>query len=485
MHSAGAYPGSIAANVQPNVPLNVLPPAPSRLAGKLSAQEPPISDWDSYFITSGVQPARRRAALTRHFRYKMIPWMEAGDPLAHFGVDMMHLSQEHPPIEAAVLEVSAVQLSLTQDAPGTGDGWGQGEYASVNRQIQTLDGPLRRTGEAVLSLDRFFRFGPSRWREHSMYEMDEVTGDVSAFTVEEPMQTLCKLHSRIGEYSSSSFFLFLFSSFSFSSSSSSSSSSIARWRENVITSTNSAADLASSIILRKPPLTSTSFYSPSGIVDAWETKSPKVAYDQALYYLTISLHFIHDGTQPLPYPFLHDPRNPSIQSLISHSTLSSKWLALWKSCQTWRERRPLPLRPIVEVGNMEAGRIDSMALASFPIHLYTSALAIQANVVYHMTSLLLLAHKPRLLKLSGYPHHLTSQSFHVQGIAGIATTNEFAEQWDPILVAALLHIARDMTHQSQQMALRRCFHSIRVGTGINLDRELNDLEAHWSVGRAF
>jgi hypothetical protein len=141
------------------------------------------------------------------------------------------------------------------------------------------------------------------------------------------------------------------------------------------------------------------------------------------------------------------------------------------------------MQPILDIGNIEAGRIDTRADASFPIQLYTNALGMQANIAYHMSSLLLLMGKPRLLKLSGYPLSTTSQSWHVQTIAGIASTNDFAEQWDPITIAALLFTARDMTHPSQQNALRVCFQKIRAGTGIRLDQELSELQALWNVGR--
>lgn len=141
------------------------------------------------------------------------------------------------------------------------------------------------------------------------------------------------------------------------------------------------------------------------------------------------------------------------------------------------------MRPILDIGNIEAGQIDTRADASFPIQLYTNALAIQANVMYHITSLLLLVKKPRLLKLSGYQLYSTSQSWHVQNIAGIACTNDFAEQWDPILIATLLYIARDMTHPSQQNALRTCFQKVKASTGLKLDQELAELQSQWNVGR--
>lgn len=132
--------------------------------------------------------------------------------------------------------------------------------------------------------------------------------------------------------------------------------------------------------------------------------------------------------------------------------------------------------------------------SSFPIHLFTSGLAMQANIAYHITSLLLLAHKPRLLKLAGEPHRQpqavaataasSSQALHVQSVAGIAARNDFPEQWDPVTVGALLYVARDMTHPAQQQALEACFSRVKASTGIALDEELVELREGWAAARS-
>lgn len=110
-------------------------------------------------------------------------------------------------------------------------------------------------------------------------------------------------------------------------------------------------------------------------------------------------------------------------------------------------------------------------------------MALVANAVYHITSLLLLAHKPRLLKSLPGPRCLTSHIWHAQSIAGIAASNDSLEQWDPILVAGLLLIAREMTHESQQTVLLERLRRITATTGINLERETEALQSVWRIAR--
>lgn len=139
------------------------------------------------------------------------------------------------------------------------------------------------------------------------------------------------------------------------------------------------------------------------------------------------------------------------------------------------------MQSLVDVGSIEMSQIDPMNLASFPIHLYSSAIAVQAATFYHMTALLLLQHKPRLLNIPGRRQHLTSPNWHARAIAGIATSNEFTEQWDPIVIASLLYIARDITHSAQQQTILECLGAISVQTGIPLEEEAEQLRAQWSA----
>lgn len=137
----------------------------------------------------------------------------------------------------------------------------------------------------------------------------------------------------------------------------------------------------------------------------------------------------------------------------------------------------------MDIRGGEADQIDPDHDSSFPILIYTTPMALVANAVYHTISLLLLTHKPRLLKSLPGPRSVTSHIWHAQSIAGIAASNDSPEQWDPILVASLLIIAKEMTHESQQAVLLDRFSRITATTGIKLDRETEALQAAWNLAR--
>jgi hypothetical protein len=141
------------------------------------------------------------------------------------------------------------------------------------------------------------------------------------------------------------------------------------------------------------------------------------------------------------------------------------------------------MRPIVDIRGAEAEEIDAENCSSFPILIYTTPLALLANTVYHITSFLLLTHKPRLLKALPGSRCFASRIWHAQVIAGIATSNEFREQWDMILIASLLTIAPEMTHTSQQSILLKQLDKITTVTGIKLSSEIDALRSGWDVSQ--
>ncbi|KAF7590011.1 hypothetical protein BBP40_003399 [Aspergillus hancockii] len=66
---------------------------------------------------------------------------------------------------------------------------------------------------------------------------------------------------------------------------------------------------------------------------------------------------------------------------------------------------------------------------------------------------------------------------------GIATSNDFLEQWDMVLIASLLTIAPEMTHASQQSILLKQLEKIATVTGIKLDCEIDALRSGWDVSQ--
>lgn len=162
-------------------------------------------------------------------------------------------------------------------------------------------------------------------------------------------------------------------------------------------------------------------------------------------------------------------------------SISSQWASLWTNCQRWYSNRPVEVQQILEIRGLEVDLIDEQNSSSFPFLVYTTPLALVANAVYHITSLLLLTHRPRIMKPLAGPRSLTSHIWHAQSIAGIAASNDSAEQWDPILVTGLLLAAKDMTHVSQQAAVLERLGRITALTGIKLDQEIEALKSTWDI----
>ena len=132
---------------------------------------------------------------------------------------------------------------------------------------------------------------------------------------------------------------------------------------------------------------------------------------------------------------------------------------------------------------LSSGEVPMESSASFPIEIYSTPIALQANMAIHLSFIVLIAYKPRLLKLSRPEVRLGSDSWHAQKIAGMAVWNHFKEQFDPLFVAALLLAAQKMTHESQQMALLAAFRDIEAKMGIVLDDQITRLEVIWRTFR--
>lgn len=222
--------------------------------------------------------------------------------------------------------------------------------------------------------------------------------------------------------------------------------------------------MAASISTSTAPATGLSFYliqqPPS-----FEVKNTSLlTYNWILHHLTACLHYAFE---------------PSSTSLSGRAP--SDWHDLWSQVQSWYDSRPVEMQSLVDIGSIERSQIDPLNTASFPIHLYSSAIAVQAAIFYHITALLLVQHKPRLLNIPGRRQHFTSPNWHARAIAGIVTSNEFSEQWDPIVIASLLYIARDITYSAQQNYILDSFETISAVTGISLEDETKQLRSLWAT----
>ncbi|KAK8149079.1 hypothetical protein G3M48_008234 [Beauveria asiatica] len=376
-----------------------------------------ISSWDSYFDTEIPEVSQRDIALLRQFRYRTAPWLEAGDPNSRFGVVMMRMAQEHELIRVLITQLASSHLLGRFNKPHT-------------QEAQTrLDAcpELEPVADALIHLTETLSAGPLAWRKFRFQHG-------TCTNIEEPLRTLMQQLSRI--------------------------------------------DLAASILTSTPPATDSSFYLLQPKPDSKGNSVLLSAYNWALYHLTSCLHFVYRSNAASTKAARACSSSPGAVLIFEDPT---DWQTLWLRIQAWYDARPVGFQSLVDVGSIERSQIDPMNAASFPIHLFSSAIAVQAAAFYHITALLLLHHKPRLFSIPGRRQHLTSANWHARAIAGIITSNEFPEQWDPIVIASALHIARDITHSAQQQAMLACFQQITSQTGIPLGEEAQQLRARWAA----
>lgn len=161
-------------------------------------QECTLSNWDSYFSAKQASQSRKEGAILRHFRYKMVPWIEAGDPASQFGVDVMRLGQESAPVHAAILAVASLQLQLISDTNLERDNDMISYQREARSGLPTLHADTRRVGEALVALEALLSSSPSQWRNFPLFDLKQVSNDGAVSSVEEPLQTLYRLHARIG-----------------------------------------------------------------------------------------------------------------------------------------------------------------------------------------------------------------------------------------------------------------------------------------------
>lgn len=246
-------------------------------------------------------------------------------------------------------------------------------------------------------------------------------------------------------------------------------------------------DIASSIATSEPPIIPfRHFLNRDGLPIhppqmQHQTLSVNRVYKHALCLLGHGLALIY-GDPSVSTPEAGRSESTSFPTL-QQSQFLSQWTFLWTDCQKWYSERPIDAQQIVDIRSEEADQIDPEHSSSFPILIYPTPMALAANAVYHVTSFLLLTHKPRLLKALPGPRYLTSHIWHAQCIAGIAASNDSPEQWDPVFVASILLVARGMTHVSQHTVLLDRLRKITSTTGINLTREIEELQSVWKVAR--
>ncbi|KAG5752495.1 hypothetical protein H9Q69_005130 [Fusarium xylarioides] len=304
------------------------------------------------------------------------------------------------------------------------------ESPTFQHRLSLEDAFIANVGRSLLALGNFFYTGPSEWANlHS--DCVDVRERFQFFeSEEEPLKTLDRFHFK--------------------------------------------TELAASIITTKSP----SLQSLPLMNDTFLTSAltPPSIYDDCLTHLAACCHLIHDEIIPL-FNGIAPAQSPTHDS---YSLVWATWSKLWARCVQWFRDRPPDMIPLLESPEVDHATSTN---TPFTADVYSSAIAVQANLAIHFSALILLSYKPRLVKLSSIPHRLASRSWHAQKLAKVALWNNFSDQWDPVVVATVVRIARDMTYPSQQEALLSCFQRIGDATKIPLQSEIADLQQFWSSSR--
>jgi hypothetical protein len=202
-------------------------------------------------------------------------------------------------------------------------------------------------------------------------------------------------------------------------------------------------------------------------------------YDECLGCLAKALRLVHHDLIPLLSRF-HDPNPQDPGSAVSHLLHWDQWSDLWTTCTLWFQARPRVMEPILESPDEN----DHHRGDPFPPDIFTSATALQSNLVMHMSAIILLEYRPRLLAdVPGVSvsHRLKSRPWHVHKIAKLLVGNHFRQQWDPVAVAALIFVAKEMSHVSQQNAILACFQEVARTTHIPMEKDVDGLREGWRL----
>ncbi|KAF7712606.1 Fungal Zn(2)-Cys(6) binuclear cluster domain-containing protein [Penicillium ucsense] len=396
--------------------------------------------------TTTLSVTNHETDLLRHFRYQICPWLDVGDPEGALGIQALLLSRTNRPLQAAVLALSSNQRVLTAMPTQIEDHDNSVQFRSEAEETLAFEPELARSaGRTLLLFQDLLQYGIQQWRDLLAAQFENFSFSLHPIVMQD----------ELGE----AIFWFQF-----------------------------RLDLAVSVLTAKRPLMQFRSYinrdgSPIQTPrPAIQSPSISQVYKHSLSLLGHCLSLIYGGPDP-SHPQSAAPSEFYAFTSLPQSRFLSQWTFLWSDCQRWYNERPVDAQQIVDVRGGEADKIDPSRDSALPILIYTTPMALVANVVYHITSLLLLGYKPRLLKALPGPRCFTSHIWHAQSIAGIAVSNESSEQWDPVLIASLLLVARDMTHQSQQAVLMETFRRITASTGINLNHEIEALQAGWKIAR--
>ncbi|KAI5194518.1 hypothetical protein E4T38_09551 [Aureobasidium subglaciale] len=375
---------------------------------------------------SWQQRSINRQSPMLHFRYHVVPWIESNDCKSLFGPAIMSLARDSKIIFDCIstcMRSRDDNLDLEHITSA-----GLTAPSGLLERLVHEDPFTTNVGYALLAISSVYNTPPSDWsiiastREPRLAEAVLSSGGFELTL--EPLKSLLRLQLKV--------------------------------------------DLAASIMTSKAP--SADIVIPLIDVMISNAGDPPSSHDDCLCCLALSLRLVHFELVPMLSGF----HESSLQPVGPHISRWDRWYELWSRCMAWFQDRPRKMKPVLESSDE-----DPSDKQPFPIDVFTSVTALQANLVMHISAVILLSQKPRLTNVTSTFQRLGSRSWHIQKITGMLVGNHFNEQWDPIVIAALLSVAKELSHPSQQEALLSCFNEISRTTRIPIEKDLTELRTCW------
>ena len=139
-------------------------------------------------------------SLLRHYRYKVAPWIDIGDPASSFGTKVLLEAKEYQPLFEAILTLAACHRSLIfpQSSNFLENTPSHGQESEEEPLANKHD--MGRVRSVLLMLRDFFSSSPRRWRDllsHHLRSSGDFLGNINPKThLDAP---LLWLYFRIGE----------------------------------------------------------------------------------------------------------------------------------------------------------------------------------------------------------------------------------------------------------------------------------------------
>lgn len=135
----------------------------------------------SYRRTAAAIPinSNQETQLLSHFRYKLAPWIDVGDPAGFSGIEVMLLTRISRPLFAAVIALAACHKSLT--TPQLDEDYR--ECCHLYREeaehgILDAEDPIARSIRVLLTLGDFISSSPLHWR-NSLTHQEDIPSNIS------------------------------------------------------------------------------------------------------------------------------------------------------------------------------------------------------------------------------------------------------------------------------------------------------------------